>query len=75
MLRWRLPFEAFWLIMILEPEMSSDSIDLGRWLIAAGLVSNTVAVFDIDQKTGGMVFHNVLVNSPTPMCVELQAVP
>jgi 6-phosphogluconolactonase len=47
----------------------------GRWLVAAGLFSNTVAVFDIDQKTGGMVFRNVIVNSPAPMCVDVQAVP
>lgn len=47
----------------------------GHWLVAAGLFSNTVAVFDIDQESGGMVFRNTIVNSPAPMCVEVQAVP
>jgi 6-phosphogluconolactonase len=47
----------------------------GRWLLAAGLFSNTIAVFDVNQQTGGMVFRNVIVNSPAPMCVEVQALP
>ena len=45
----------------------------GNWLLAAGLYSNTIAVFRIDAKTGGLVYNEKIVNSPTPMCVEIQS--
>jgi 6-phosphogluconolactonase len=45
----------------------------GRWLLAAGRDSNTIAVFRIDEKTGGLVYNDKVVNSPSPMCIEIQA--
>jgi 6-phosphogluconolactonase len=45
----------------------------GRWLLAAGRDSNTIAVFRIDEKTGGLVYNDKVVNSPSPMCIEIQS--
>jgi len=47
----------------------------GKWLLAAGLVSNTISVFQIDDMTGGLVYTGRTVNSPAPMCIEVQAQP
>ena len=42
----------------------------GKWLLAAGAQSNTVAVFAIDPDTGALVFqNNSIVNVPGPICV------
>ena len=48
----------------------------GHWLLAAGLISNTIAVFRRStSKPAGLVFRNKIVNSPAPMCIEVQAMP
>ena len=42
----------------------------GRWLLAAGQNSSTVAVFAIDQETGKLSFpRGAVINVPTPICV------
>jgi 6-phosphogluconolactonase len=46
----------------------------GKWLLAAGRDSNTISVFRIDQTTGRLVFNNQIVNSPSPICIEMQPV-
>jgi 6-phosphogluconolactonase len=52
---------------------SFDIAPSGRWLLAAGRDSNTISEFKIDEKTGGLVYNDKIVNTPTPMCVEIQA--
>jgi 6-phosphogluconolactonase len=52
---------------------SFDIAPSGRWLLAAGRDSNTISEFRIDEKTGGLVYADKVVNTPTPMCVEIQA--
>jgi 6-phosphogluconolactonase len=44
----------------------------GKWLLAAGRDSNTIAIFRIDQKTGRLIFNDQVVNSPSPICIEIQ---
>ena len=44
----------------------------GRWLLAAGRDSNTISVFRIDPKTGRLVFNDQVVESPSPICIEMQ---
>jgi 6-phosphogluconolactonase len=44
----------------------------GKWLLAAGRDSNTISVFRIDQKTGRLTFNDQIVNSPSPICIEVQ---
>src|SRR4029077_2617283 len=46
----------------------------GKWLLAAGRDSNTISVFRIDPKTGRRVFNDQIVNSPSPICIEMQTV-
>ncbi len=46
----------------------------GKWLLAAGRDSNTIAVFRIDPRTGGLVYNDRIVNSPAPICIEMQTV-
>ncbi len=42
----------------------------GRWLLAAGAHSNTIAVFAIDQETGALTFQRgSVVNVPGPICI------
>ncbi len=42
----------------------------GKWLLAAGQHSNTVAVFAIDQKTGDLTFQTgAVINVPGPICI------
>ena len=46
------------------------NLDLtGRWLLAAGSHSNTVAVFRVDEETGKLMYDRQIVNVPSPMCV------
>ncbi|NQT15153.1 MAG: beta-propeller fold lactonase family protein, partial [Planctomycetes bacterium] len=42
-------------------------------LLAAGRNSNTIAVFSINQETGGLVFTGKSVNCPTPICITFQS--
>lgn len=42
----------------------------GRWLIAAGLTSNDLAVFSIDQETGHLEPHGDLYGVGSPVCVR-----
>jgi len=46
----------------------------GKWLLAAGRDSNTISVFRIDQQSGRLFFNNKIVNSPSPICIEIQAI-
>lgn len=42
----------------------------GKWLLAAGQHSNTVAVFAIDQKSGDLTFQTgAVINVPGPICI------
>ena len=45
----------------------------GKWLLAAGRDSNTISVFRIDAQTGRLVYNEQIVNSPAPICIEMQA--
>jgi 6-phosphogluconolactonase len=44
----------------------------GKWLLAAGRDSNTISVFRIDQESGRLVYSGHVVNSPAPICIEMQ---
>lgn len=45
----------------------------GRWLLAAGAHSNTVAVFAIDPETGSLTFQGRnIINVPGPICVLIK---
>jgi 6-phosphogluconolactonase len=44
----------------------------GKWLLAAGRDSNTVSTFRIDQESGRLVYSGHIVNSPAPICIEMQ---
>jgi 6-phosphogluconolactonase len=46
----------------------------GKWLLAAGRDSNTVSVFRIDQRTGRLIYNEKIVNSPSPICVDVPLV-
>ena len=41
----------------------------GKWLLAAGRDSNTIAVFDINSETGELTYTRTMVMVPTPICV------
>lgn len=41
----------------------------GKWLLAAGQNSNTLAVFEINQSTGELTYARQIVNLPAPICV------
>jgi len=41
----------------------------GRWLLAAGRDSNTIAVFEIDQTKGDLTYTRTMIAVPTPICV------
>lgn len=42
----------------------------GRWLLAAGAHSNTVAVFAVDPESGELTYHrDRVVNVPGPICI------
>jgi 6-phosphogluconolactonase len=41
----------------------------GKWLLAAGQHSNTLAVFEINQTTGELTYARQIVNLPAPICV------
>ena len=42
----------------------------GKWLLAAGQHSNTVAVFAIDQESGDLTFQTgAVINVPGPICI------
>ena len=45
----------------------------GKWLLAAGAESSTIAVFRIDDATGRLVFTRQIINVPEPICVEFLA--
>ena len=44
----------------------------GQWLLAGGRDSNTISVFKIDEISGGLVYDDKIVNTPSPMCIEMQ---
>jgi 6-phosphogluconolactonase len=44
----------------------------GKWLLAAGRDSNTISVFKIDSENGRIIYNNRIVNSPAPICIEIQ---
>jgi 6-phosphogluconolactonase len=42
----------------------------GRWLLAAGADSNTVAVHEVDQATGRLTYRTKgIINVPAPICI------
>jgi len=41
----------------------------GKWLLAAGRDSNTIAVFGINAETGELTYTRTMVMVPTPICV------
>jgi len=42
----------------------------GRWLLAAGADSNTVAVHQVDQTTGRLTYRTKgIINVPAPICI------
>jgi 6-phosphogluconolactonase len=41
----------------------------GRWLIAAGQDSHSLAVFEVNQETGELTYNRSNVHSPSPICV------
>lgn len=41
----------------------------GKWLLAAGQHSNTLAAFEINQATGELTYARQIVNLPAPICV------
>ncbi len=45
----------------------------GRWLLAAGQLSNTLAVFQVDENTGKLTFNQSSVFVPTPICVLFES--
>ena len=47
----------------------------GNWLLAAGRNTNTVAVFRVKGESGELEFNDVIVKSPAPICIEVQAIP
>ena len=44
----------------------------GKWLLAAGRHSNTLALFEINQDTGELTYARQIVNLPGPICVLFQ---
>ena len=43
----------------------------GKWMLVAGQVSGTVAVFAIDQETGALRYNRQIINVPNPVRVLL----
>ena len=44
----------------------------GKWLLAAGAESNTLAVFKIDQGTGKLQYARAIASVPAPICVLVE---
>lgn len=44
----------------------------GKWLLAAGAESNTLAVFAIDQQSGELQFARSIQSVPAPICVLIE---
>lgn len=41
----------------------------GRWLLAAGQDSHTLASFHVDQTTGEITYNRSIISTPSPICV------
>jgi len=41
----------------------------GKWLLAAGRDSHTVAVFSIDPDSGKLTYTREMIRLPSPICV------
>ena len=41
----------------------------GRWLLAAGQDSHSLASFEVDSSTGRLTFNNSVIPTPSPICV------
>jgi 6-phosphogluconolactonase len=41
----------------------------GKWLLAAGQDSHTLAAFEVDQVSGELAYNRSVVNAPAPICV------
>ncbi len=41
----------------------------GKWLLAAGQDSHTLAVFSIDQTSGQITYNRSVISTPSPICV------
>jgi 6-phosphogluconolactonase len=44
----------------------------GKWMLAAGAESNTLAVFKIDQGTGKLQYARAIASVPAPICVLVE---
>lgn len=44
----------------------------GRWLLAGGQDSNTLASFAVDPKSGHITYNRSIINTPAPICVLFQ---
>lgn len=44
----------------------------GKWLLAAGQDSHTLACFSLDDSTGRMTYNRSIISTPAPICVLFQ---
>ena len=44
----------------------------GRWLLAAGQDSHTLASFEVNQGTGELTYNRSNVHAPSAICVLFQ---
>ena len=44
----------------------------GRWLLAGGQDSHTLAAFAVDQHTGELTYNRSVVHAPSCICVLFQ---
>ncbi len=44
----------------------------GKWILVGGRDSNTISLFESNDKSGAVAYWDKIVNVPTPMCIEVQ---
>tara|TARA_R110002049_G_scaffold72490_6_gene187346 strand:- start:22665 stop:23816 length:1152 start_codon:yes stop_codon:yes gene_type:complete len=44
----------------------------GKWLLAGGQDSNTLASFAVDKETGELTYNRSIINTPSPICVMFE---
>jgi len=47
----------------------------GRWLLAAGQDSHTLASFAVDAESGRLTYNRSVISTPTPICVLFGGMP
>jgi len=45
----------------------------GRWLLAAGQDSHTLACFGVDSESGLLTYNHNVISTPSPICVLLES--